>query len=161
MSGRVVLVVAGAIITVAAGIYSYVILKRQNTEQPQNNRSNQNANQIHNQEEQGNQQEQSDSQSIATSESVDENYSGIDNLKKSYHLFKYECPISLVIMNDPVKTKHGFYFERKEIINWIEKSGTCPLSRKKLTLRDIKEPSQAFLIELKKHKEQQLKFSNL
>ena len=42
-----------------------------------------------------------------------------DDLAKSMTVMKYECPISLEIMKDPVKTKYGHYFERKEILKWI------------------------------------------
>ncbi|CDW81567.1 u-box domain-containing protein [Stylonychia lemnae] len=42
---------------------------------------------------------------------------------------KYECPILQTIFEDPVETKHGFYFERQAIIDWINQSGTCPLTR--------------------------------
>ena len=47
------------------------------------------------------------------------------------------CPITHQIMEDPVITKYGHTYERKEIENWIEKSGNDPLTKKPLTKNDI------------------------
>lgn len=61
------------------------------------------------------------------------------NLKYSITVHAYECPITLEIMKDPVKTIYGHRYERKNIINWIKANGTCPLTRKPLRESDIKE----------------------
>jgi hypothetical protein len=43
------------------------------------------------------------------------------------------CPITLQVMEDPVITPQGITFERKAIMDWIEKKHTCPLTNKPLT----------------------------
>ena len=40
-------------------------------------------------------------------------------------------------MEDPVITKYGHSYERKEIENWIDKAGNDPLTKKPLTKNDI------------------------
>ena len=57
----------------------------------------------------------------------------------SMNVNKYECPISLNIMKDPVKTKYGHHYERREIINWIKKYKTCPMTRQPLNKSDLTE----------------------
>ena len=47
------------------------------------------------------------------------------------------CPITHQIMDDPVITKYGHSYERKEIENWIDKAGNDPLTKKPLTKNDI------------------------
>ena len=45
-------------------------------------------------------------------------------------------------MNNPVLTKSGFYYEKKAIVNWIQKNGTDPISREHLTLNMIEEDEE-------------------
>jgi len=40
-------------------------------------------------------------------------------------------------MKDPVFTIYGHVFERTAIEDWIKMKGTCPLTNKPLTLRDV------------------------
>lgn len=49
----------------------------------------------------------------------------------------YFCPISLEIMKDPHVTKYGHCFEKSSIIDWVKKTGTCPLTKKELSLDDV------------------------
>jgi hypothetical protein len=44
----------------------------------------------------------------------------------------FNCPIGLELMTDPVKTPYGHYFERSNIVGWLAKNSTCPLSRQAL-----------------------------
>ena len=43
------------------------------------------------------------------------------------------CPINQTIMTDPVITPYGTTYERSAILNWLKKSKTDPLTKKKLT----------------------------
>ena len=47
------------------------------------------------------------------------------------------CPISHEIMKDPVITPYGHTFERDNIVKAIKKDGKCPLTRKKLEIKDL------------------------
>eukprot|EP00347_Sterkiella_histriomuscorum_P000049 403377379 len=52
-------------------------------------------------------------------------------------LESFLCPISQQIMIEPVMTIYGHCFEKKVIIDWIQRKGTCPLTNQKLTVNDI------------------------
>jgi len=45
----------------------------------------------------------------------------------------FVCPITLQIMKDPVVTPHGICFEREAIVEWLQKSTTCPITKKPLS----------------------------
>jgi len=47
------------------------------------------------------------------------------------------CPLSLNIMKDPVISKYGNSFERREILQWLSKHSTDPLTRRHLRLTDL------------------------
>lgn len=51
----------------------------------------------------------------------------------------FECPISLTYFVDPVISKYGNTFERKEIVNWLKMKNECPLTRQPLTIYDIRD----------------------
>jgi len=44
----------------------------------------------------------------------------------------YLCPITMEFMSEPMTTKYGHTFEKEAIEAWIDKHGTCPLTRKPL-----------------------------
>jgi hypothetical protein len=47
------------------------------------------------------------------------------------------CPISQEIMQDPVITPNGISYERKTIINWLEKNSVCPITKKPLNKEQL------------------------
>ncbi len=47
------------------------------------------------------------------------------------------CPISLTLLQDPVKTPAGHTFSRKELIAWVGLHGNCPLTRQPLSEADL------------------------
>lgn len=50
-----------------------------------------------------------------------------------------ECAITHTVPLDPVRTPHTKHFyERKNLEEWVEKHGTCPMSRKPMTRADIR-----------------------
>lgn len=51
----------------------------------------------------------------------------------------FECPISLTYFVDPVISKYGNTFERKDIVNWLKMKSECPLTRQPLTIYDIRD----------------------
>jgi hypothetical protein len=48
------------------------------------------------------------------------------------------CPITLAPIKDPVITSQGIVYEKQALIAWIEKTGTCPMTRAVLTMKEIK-----------------------
>ena len=60
------------------------------------------------------------------------------------------CPITQEYMKNPVITPSGNYYEKTAIIDWINKEGTEPLTREKLTVD--------MLIEDKKNKKQIIEY---
>ena len=44
------------------------------------------------------------------------------------------CPITQAYMENPVITPSGTYYEKKAIIDWINKNNTDPMTREKLTV---------------------------
>jgi hypothetical protein len=40
----------------------------------------------------------------------------------------FKCPITLEIMKEPVMTSDGQSYEKKDILNWLEKNNTSPLT---------------------------------
>ena len=62
----------------------------------------------------------------------------INKLTSESSLEEYiTCPISHEIMKDPVITPYGHTFDRDNIVKVIEKDGKCPLTRKKLEIKDL------------------------
>lgn len=47
------------------------------------------------------------------------------------------CPISLNLMNEAVKTIYGHNFDKIELIEWLNKNSTCPMTRLELTIDDF------------------------
>lgn len=47
------------------------------------------------------------------------------------------CPISHELMTEPVITPYGNCFQRKSIEAWLFTNGTCPLTKKKLTISQL------------------------
>ena len=50
---------------------------------------------------------------------------------------EFKCPISLNIMNEAIKTKHGQNFDKKELIQWLNKNNTCPMTRLELNINEF------------------------
>lgn len=40
-------------------------------------------------------------------------------------------------MKEPVMTRYGQCYEKSAILEWVQKKGTCPLTKKPLTVNDI------------------------
>jgi hypothetical protein len=66
---------------------------------------------------------------------------------------EYMCPISGEMMKDPVMTKNGHNYERKEIEEWIEKSGTDPQDRSELRKSDLR-PNRQLKEAIERHKKE-------
>ncbi len=47
------------------------------------------------------------------------------------------CPLGLEIMNDPVMTREGITYDRKNIENWLKDNDDCPLTKNKLNVNDL------------------------
>ncbi len=47
------------------------------------------------------------------------------------------CPIGQEVMNDPVITPHGISYERKNILAWLEKIQSCPITKNPLKKEDL------------------------
>jgi len=41
-------------------------------------------------------------------------------------------------IKEPAITPQGIVFEKQALINWVKQSGTCPMTREPLTLKDIR-----------------------
>ena len=68
------------------------------------------------------------------------NINELENTEKSLEKEEEEfddqygiCPLTLEYMKNPVLTPSGNYFEKTAIIDWINRNGTEPFSREKLT----------------------------
>jgi hypothetical protein len=57
------------------------------------------------------------------------------NIENMNEIFK--CPISFETMTDPVTTPNGDSYQRECIERWIREKGTCPISRKIITLKQL------------------------
>jgi serine/threonine protein kinase len=47
------------------------------------------------------------------------------------------CPITLEIFRDPVMAQDGYTYERKAIEGWIQKNGTSPITKQKISLENL------------------------
>lgn len=57
---------------------------------------------------------------------------------KSYDVPQaYVCPLMLDIMTQPLVSRSGHRFERAAIEDWVAQAGTNPLTREKMSLRDL------------------------
>jgi hypothetical protein len=45
---------------------------------------------------------------------------------------EYICPITCVMMVEPLKDVDGHCFEKSAITQWLTEHGTCPISRRKM-----------------------------
>ena len=55
------------------------------------------------------------------------------------------CPIGKDIITYPCRTyEKGHHFEEKDLKEWIQKEGTCPLTRKPMTIEDILPASKQY-----------------
>lgn len=61
------------------------------------------------------------------------------------------CPITLTVMRDPVRTVYGHYFERSSLLTWLEKSTECPFTRQPLRRDQILPPDPEFLRQLQQY----------
>ena len=43
------------------------------------------------------------------------------------------CPITQMVIKEPAATPYGHLYEHSEILKWVRKHGTCPLTNKSLT----------------------------
>jgi hypothetical protein len=48
------------------------------------------------------------------------------------------CPITLEPIKEPVITPQGIVYEKEALLLWIKQNGTCPLTRHRLSVKDIK-----------------------
>lgn len=61
----------------------------------------------------------------------------LSSTNQSNSLESFFCPISQEIMKDPVITKYGITYDRASILGWLEKSNTCPITRKPLSKEEL------------------------
>lgn len=50
---------------------------------------------------------------------------------------RFICPITQVIMTDPVYAADGFAYEKTVIKKWLEQSSLSPMTRRKLSNNDL------------------------
>lgn len=50
---------------------------------------------------------------------------------------EFICPLTHEIMEHPLVTRQGFTFEREAIIQWIDETRSCPLTRKPLSISNL------------------------
>ena len=51
---------------------------------------------------------------------------------------EFQCLLSYEIMTDPVMTLNGNTYERVAIEEWINRNGTCPMTREPLSISDLR-----------------------
>ena len=52
-------------------------------------------------------------------------------------LLAFTCPISQKLIEEPMTSKFGHLYEKREIERWIQKYHTCPMTNQPLDLADI------------------------
>lgn len=58
---------------------------------------------------------------------------------------EYECPLSFVIIEDPVKLPHSpQVFERGPLVEWLARDNSCPMTRLPSEVSDIVEADDAY-----------------
>ena len=50
---------------------------------------------------------------------------------------EFICPLTQDIMEYPLLTKYGFTFEKAAIVDWVDQSQTCPMTRRHLTVSGL------------------------
>lgn len=58
-------------------------------------------------------------------------------VKLNPHPPSFVCPLTYEVMEDPVRDTCAHNFERKAIVEWVERHQCCPISRKELTLEEL------------------------
>lgn len=72
------------------------------------------------------------------------------------------CPIGKDIIENPCRTfEKGHHFEREHLEVWIQKEGTCPLTRKPISVEDILPASKQYkdMLETIKNPDELIKYS--
>ncbi|RYF12506.1 MAG: hypothetical protein EOO40_01105, partial [Deltaproteobacteria bacterium] len=49
----------------------------------------------------------------------------------------YRCPVSLELMEGPVRAPDGYHYESSAIIQWLRGSATSPLTRQTMHLSEL------------------------
>ena len=67
----------------------------------------------------------------------------------------FTCPISYVTITHPASTPYGHTYEHEEILKWVRKEGTCPMTGQPLTEDQIirQYHLDEAIVEMKKMKE--------
>lgn len=66
------------------------------------------------------------------------------------------CPISVDVMTDPVITPSGITYDRKNIEDYIDKFGKDPVSKTKLTKKQLKPDTKVKALLKKMEKENKI-----
>ena len=66
----------------------------------------------------------------------------LDPYYKDFQQDEFHCPILQEVMTDPYITPWGQSFERCAIEQWVQRKQTCPITRRRLNLHQLK-PNQA------------------
>ena len=74
---------------------------------------------------------------IITIDVVNENGNIISVTTQATIPNEYVCPLTLEMFEQPFMTRYEHSFERDAIVQWISSNEDCPLTRKKLTFKDI------------------------
>ena len=64
--------------------------------------------------------------------------SGLHEAEDDDFMKHFICPITGEVMTDPVVTPNMHRFERKAIEEWVQKNGTCPITREPLRMDQLK-----------------------
>lgn len=54
-----------------------------------------------------------------------------------HEIESFLCPISQTLMTDPVMTKYGHLYERDNLLPWVKKKGTDPLTNQPLSEAEV------------------------
>jgi hypothetical protein len=71
----------------------------------------------------------------------------------------YNCSLTLAVMEHPVTTKYGHYYERDALSNWICTYHTCPVTGRALGMKDVQPAPKEFVDRLDRLKSKQQKKS--
>ncbi len=64
--------------------------------------------------------------------------SGVEAPEEDEMMQYFICPITREIMDDPVVTPSMQRYERAAIEDWIRRNGTCPLTKERLRIDQLK-----------------------